>query len=112
MPDQPNQQSDLLRIENLEVTFPMPGGRIKAVKGASLRVLPGKVTALVGESGSGKSVISQVVMGLQPEFAQVSGKVLFADPLDPEAVCDTVQLPRDGRKILSLIHISEPTRPY
>jgi len=102
MSDQSNPKSDLLRIENLEVTFPMPGGRIKAVKGASLRVLPGKVTALVGESGSGKSVISQVVMGLQPEFAEVSGKVLFTDPLDPDAVCDTVQLPRDGRKIRSI----------
>ena len=57
---------DLLRIENLSISFPLVRGTIHAVKDASLRVLPGKVTALVGESGSGKSVISQTVMGLQP----------------------------------------------
>ena len=93
---------DLLRIEDLHVSFPLPGGRIEAVKGASLRVLPGKVTALVGESGSGKSVISQVIMGLQPEVANVRGRVLFSDPLDPDVQHDMVQLPHDGRKIRSI----------
>ncbi len=102
MPDQLNQKTDLLRIENLAVSFPQPGGRIDAVKGASLRVLPGKITALVGESGSGKSVISQVVMGLQPEVAQVSGRVLFSDPAEPGTVHDMVTLPHDGLKIRSL----------
>ena len=92
---------DLLRIEDLHVSFPLPGGRIEAVKGASLRVLPGKVTALVGESGSGKSVISQV-MGLQPEIANVRGRVLFSDPIDPDVQHDMVQLPHDGRKIRSI----------
>ena len=94
--------TDLLRIEDLHVSFPLPGGRIKAVKGASLRVLPGKVTALVGESGSGKSVISQVIMGLQPEIADVSGQVLFCDPLEPDVQHDMVQLPHDGRKIRAI----------
>ncbi len=102
MPDQLNQKLDLLRIENLAVSFPLPGGRIDAVKGASLRVLPGKVTALVGESGSGKSVISQVVMGLQPEVADVSGRVLFTDPAEPDTVHDMVSLPHDGPLIRSI----------
>lgn len=105
MPDQLNPktaESDLLRVENLHVTFPLLGGQIDAVKGASLRVLPGKVTALVGESGSGKSVISQVIMGLQPEIAEVQGKVLFSDPLQPGVVNDMVQLPHDGRKIRAI----------
>jgi len=102
MPDQLNVDTDLLRIENLHVSFPLLGGRIDAVKGASLRVLPGKVTALVGESGSGKSVISQVIMGLQPEIAEVKGRVLFADPLNPGPECDMVTLPHDGRKIRSI----------
>ena len=58
--------TDLLRVENLSISFSLLGGRIEAVKRADLRVLPGKVTVLVGESGSGKSVISQAVMGLLP----------------------------------------------
>ena len=94
--------TDLLRVEELHVTFPLLGGEIKAVKGASLRVLPGKVTALVGESGSGKSVISQVVMGLQPQIADVRGKVLFCDPQQPGVVHDIAQLPHDGRMIRSI----------
>lgn len=102
MPDQLNADTDLLRIENLHVSFPLLGGRIDAVKGASLRVLPGKVTALVGESGSGKSVISQVIMGLQPEIADVEGRVLFSDPLEPGPGCDMVQLPHDGPQIRSI----------
>jgi len=102
MPDQLKQHSDLLRIENLSVSFPLPGGHIDAVQGASLRILPGKVTALVGESGSGKSVISQVIMGLQPESAVVSGKVLFTDPANPETVRDIVELPHDGQIIRSI----------
>ncbi len=102
MSDQLKPKADLLRIENLAVRFPLPGGHIDAVKGASLRVLPGKVTALVGESGSGKSVISQVIMGLQPETATVSGRVLFNDPAEPDTVHDMVTLPHDGRLIRSI----------
>ena len=94
--------TDLLRVEDLHVSFPLMGGEVKAVRGASLRVLPGKVTALVGESGSGKSVISQVIMGLQPQIADVKGKVLFSDPLQPDVVHDMVQLPHDGRKVRSI----------
>ncbi len=100
--NQVKKQRDLLRIENLAVSFPLPGGRIDAVKGASLRILPGKVTALVGESGSGKSVISQVIMGLQPTRATVSGKVLFTDPANPDTVHDIVALPHDGQVIRSI----------
>ena len=64
--------TDLLRIEDLSITFALLGGRIQAVRRANLRVLPGKVTALVGESGSGKSVISQAVMGILPRSATVT----------------------------------------
>ena len=61
---------DLLRVENLRISFTLHGGLIEAVRRASLRILPGKVTALVGESGSGKSVISQAVMGILPRSGQ------------------------------------------
>jgi len=80
MRQQTETTSEILRIEDLRVSFPLLQGKLDAVKGVSLRVLPGKVTALVGESGSGKSVISQVILGLQPEKADVSGRVLFTDP--------------------------------
>ncbi len=81
-----NSRADLLRIEELGISFAIIGGPIHAVRKASLRVLPGKVTALVGESGSGKSVISQAVMGILPRTAHVSGKILFTDPKTGQTV--------------------------
>ncbi|MCO4315631.1 ABC transporter ATP-binding protein [Phyllobacterium sp. 21LDTY02-6] len=93
--------SDLLRIENLGISFSMLGGRLQVVKGANLRVLPGKVTALVGESGSGKSVISQSVMGILPDTARVSGQIIFTDPLTGKST-DILKLKRDGKELRAL----------
>jgi peptide/nickel transport system ATP-binding protein len=42
-------EADLLRIEGLGIAFSLLGGDLQAVKAASLRVLPGCVTALVGD---------------------------------------------------------------
>jgi peptide/nickel transport system ATP-binding protein len=96
-----NLGQDLLRIEDLSISFPLIRGRMQAVKGASLRVSPGKVTALVGESGSGKSVISQTILGLQSPLAEVSGKVIFQDPL-ASGPQDLLQLPHDGRRLRAI----------
>ncbi len=76
--------NDLLRIEGLGVGITLQSGQLEAVKSASLRVLPGKVTALVGESGSGKSVIAQTILGILPPVAKVTrGRILFNDPEKP-----------------------------
>ena len=95
--------SELLRIEDLAVGISLQIGQIEAVKSASLRVLPGKVTALVGESGSGKSVIAQAIMGVLPRVAQVtSGRILFCDPKSPKVTLDLAQLPRDSETYRAL----------
>ena len=60
MSQQLDPNTEILRVENLQVAFPLPQGRLEAVKGVSLRVMPGKVTALVGESGSGKSSLARL----------------------------------------------------
>lgn len=59
--------SELLRVEDLTVSFHTCEGEIKAVRGASFRVEKGKVAAIVGESGCGKSVTAKTVMGLTPK---------------------------------------------
>ncbi|WP_225612167.1 ABC transporter ATP-binding protein [Paracoccus sp. PAR01] len=95
---------DLLRVEGLRVSFPLLGGDLTAVDGASLRVLPGRITALVGESGSGKSITGQTIMGLQPSQARVSGRIWF-NPGEGEAggpPLDLLTLPRDGRQIRAI----------
>jgi peptide/nickel transport system ATP-binding protein len=94
--------TDLLRVENLSISFSLLGGTVSAVKKADLRVLPGKVTALVGESGSGKSVISQAVMGILPTIATAGGHILFDDPLTSGPPVDLLALPREGAEIRAL----------
>jgi peptide/nickel transport system ATP-binding protein len=94
--------TDLLRIEDLQINFRLIGGDLAAVRGASLRVLPGKVTALVGESGSGKSVISQSVMGILPRIATATGRILFSDPETPGKTVDMLSLPADGPEIRAI----------
>ncbi len=94
--------TDLLRIEGLNIRFSLLGGPLDAVRGASLRVSPGKVTALVGESGSGKSVISQAVMGILPPIAKATGRILFDDPTTEGPPVDILTLPVDGPEIRHL----------
>ncbi len=98
----PGSGTDLLRIENLKVSFQLATGQLDALRGVGLRVLPGKITALVGESGSGKSILGQTVMGLQSASAQVSGKVLFRGSHGKSETRELLSLPRDGRLIRSI----------
>ncbi len=93
--------SDLLRIENLDVSFSVFGDRLRVVKNANIRILPGKVTALVGESGSGKSVISQSIMGILPNPATAEGQILFTDPLDGKTT-DILRYSRDSEEMRDL----------
>nr|WP_030857451.1 ATP-binding cassette domain-containing protein [Streptomyces sp. NRRL S-37] len=49
------------------------------VDGVSLRVLPGRVTALIGASGSGKTTTGLALLGEYPADALVTGDVRVAD---------------------------------
>lgn len=54
----------VLKLRNLKVAFPAPGGVIRAVEGIDLTTKKGECVALVGESGCGKSVTALSVMRL------------------------------------------------
>ncbi|ESX09789.1 peptide ABC transporter ATPase [Mesorhizobium sp. LSJC255A00] len=76
---------DFLRLEGLQVHFPIKGGlfdlvlgrpasAVRAVDGIDLNVERGEIVALVGESGSGKTTLGRVITKLaQP----TGGKLLF-----------------------------------
>jgi peptide/nickel transport system ATP-binding protein len=68
----------VLTIDNLHVRFPVLGGDLHAVRGASLEIATGDIVGLVGESGSGKSVTAMACLGLVPGSARVTGSVEVA----------------------------------
>ncbi|HET8726908.1 MAG TPA: ABC transporter ATP-binding protein [Alphaproteobacteria bacterium] len=85
--------SDLLRVRDLAVEFAVPGGIVRAVKGASFRIAPGETVAIVGESGSGKSVIAQSIMGILPKSGRITGgNILLDDPELPKGPVDLARL--------------------
>src|SRR6266540_7144853 len=64
----------LLRVENLVVEFPTRAGKVHAVSGISLDIMPGETLGLVGESGCGKSTTGRAIIQLPPP---VAGSVRF-----------------------------------
>ena len=67
----------LLEITNLGVSFFTPRGTVRAVRDASLTVNRGEVVGLVGESGCGKSTVAYAIMGYLPGYVQVDGSILY-----------------------------------
>lgn len=59
------------RLEVRDIVKSFPG--VKALKGVSLRVMPGEVLSVVGENGAGKSTLMKILAGVQ---SQDSGVVL------------------------------------
>jgi peptide/nickel transport system ATP-binding protein len=72
-------QAPALSFQQLSVTFATDAGSVRAVDEVTFDVFPGEVLAVVGESGSGKSVSSRAAIGLLPDTARVSGRVLLGD---------------------------------
>jgi len=70
--------TELLEVRDLRVDFPLPGGVLHAVDGASFELRAGEALGIVGESGSGKTVSVLTLMRLLPPNARVtSGQVLL-----------------------------------
>ena len=66
----------LLEVQDLKVSFNTADGVVRAVRGVSFGVEPGRTLGIVGESGSGKTVLTQTLLGLTPG-AEVSGSAVF-----------------------------------
>jgi peptide/nickel transport system ATP-binding protein len=69
----------LLQVSDLTVAFPTDTAPVNAVRGMNFHVDTGEVVALVGESGAGKSASAMAVVGLLPEYAEVSGSIRLHD---------------------------------
>ncbi|OHB70799.1 MAG: macrolide ABC transporter ATP-binding protein [Planctomycetes bacterium RBG_13_63_9] len=78
MLETPADNSDhvLLRLENVDKTFPMGEVTVEALRDVSLEVYQRELLVMVGPSGSGKSTILNLVGGLDTVTA---GQIWFRD---------------------------------
>ncbi|MEJ6388773.1 ABC transporter ATP-binding protein [Gymnodinialimonas ulvae] len=66
----------LLKVQNLSVSFPTPGGRVNVVDDLSFELGQERL-GIVGESGSGKSMTGRAILRLIRAPGRVSGNVAF-----------------------------------
>jgi len=91
----------LLTLKNIVVHY----GGVQALKGISLEVQEGAVTALIGANGAGKSTTLRAISGLAP---LTSGEILFEgkriDGKSPEKIValGIVQVPEGKRLFLEM----------
>jgi peptide/nickel transport system ATP-binding protein len=70
--------TDLLRVEDLRVSFSTRHGMVAALHGIGFALKAGETLGIVGESGSGKSVTSLAVMRLLDRAGRIaSGRIVF-----------------------------------
>ena len=81
-PAKKTDETPLLEIRDLAITFETANGPVNAVRNAHLTIMPGETVAIVGESGSGKSTTALAAIGLLPSNGRVSGGQIFFDGED------------------------------
>ncbi|MCI8608067.1 MAG: ABC transporter ATP-binding protein [Firmicutes bacterium] len=71
---------EVLKIENLHLSFCGEKGSVLAVRGVDLSLKEGEVLALVGESGCGKTALCRAILGLHSQHAVVEeGHIWLCD---------------------------------
>ena len=66
------EETPLLELDGLEVSFPAVDGPRKALQGIDLAVTAGEIVGLVGETGAGKSILARSIIGLLPGSGWIS----------------------------------------
>ncbi len=79
-PEAKDEQTPIIFLDDIKVTFRTRTGSllhpnlVHAVRGLTLKLMPGETIGIVGESGCGKSTTANVMCGLQKP---TSGRVFF-----------------------------------
>jgi peptide/nickel transport system ATP-binding protein len=67
----------IVEVSHASVAFSNEGATTSAVHDVSFSVREGEIFGIVGESGCGKSTLAQLLMGLLPATAKVSGSLRY-----------------------------------
>jgi branched-chain amino acid transport system ATP-binding protein len=98
----------MLDVEDIHVTY----GRLRALKGVSLRVGAGEIVCLIGPNGAGKSTtLAAIAGGVTPHRGSIrlDGKLLAGGK--PEAVARLgVSLVPEGRHVFGTLTVAENLR--
>ncbi len=95
----------ILELTNVSSSY----GKIKALKGISLKVFPGEIVAMIGANGAGKSTTLMATCGIVPidegdifyNGASIQGRA--SETLPPLGLC---QVP-EGRRIFPRLTVEE-----
>ena len=95
----------VLKVENLRVGY----GKIEVLKGITLEVSQGRITALVGANGAGKSTALMAISGVLPITAgaiSLDGNVFKRISSDEMVSRGIVQVP-EGRRVFRRLTVLE-----
>jgi branched-chain amino acid transport system ATP-binding protein len=99
--------SAVLEINNIETYYDL----IYAIRGASLKVETGTITAILGNNGAGKSTILKTVMGLiedQPDKGTISFNGRRIDGMDTEEIVRLgISYVPEGREVFEELTVRE-----
>ena len=94
-----DEQTPIIFLDDIRVTFKTRTGsilhpnKVQAVRGLTLKLMPGETIGIVGESGCGKSTTANVMCGLQ---TPTSGEVYFKGQ-------DVTKRTADMRKVIGRV---------
>ncbi|MFW6082307.1 MAG: ATP-binding cassette domain-containing protein, partial [Desulfosalsimonas sp.] len=99
--------STLLEIKNIETYYDL----IYAIRGVSLTVAEGGITAILGNNGAGKTTILRTVMGLiedQPDKGTIEFAGRRIDGQDTEKIVRMgISLVPEGREVFEELSVRE-----
>ncbi len=95
----------ILELQNVYSSY----GRIKALKGISIKVFPGEIVAMIGANGAGKSTTLMTICGVVPvEKGEIlyNGKPIHGIAAEKLPPMGLVQVP-EGRRIFPRLTLEE-----